>query len=67
MRASFVILGLAVLLVGVMLTTIFFWSHFASSNGSAMGYQREMFVPVGIAVAEAGLMATGAKLKPSFH
>jgi len=69
MRASIVIVGLAVLLVGVFLTTVFVWSSSVASSSSAIvnGYQWEMFVPVGVSMVGAVLMTAGAKLNTNFH
>jgi hypothetical protein len=69
MRGSLVIAGLAVLLIGVFLTTVFFWSSSAASSSSAIvnAYHWEMIVPVGISMAGAVLMAAGAKLKTTLR
>ena len=69
MKASFVIVGLAVLLVGVFLTAVILWSVAASSIGfdNVNPYQWEMIVPVGIAAVGAVLMTAGAKLNTNFH
>jgi hypothetical protein len=63
MRASFVIAGLAVLLVGVMLTTVLYWSEVsASSNEGRVDWQA--LLPFGgIALAGGVLMIAGIKLK----
>jgi hypothetical protein len=66
MRASFVIAGLAVLLVGVFLTTVFFWSISAASSSSANENDDEwqLFALTGaISAAGAALMIAGIKLK----
>jgi hypothetical protein len=69
MRASIVIVALAVLLFGVFLTTVFFWSASAASSSSAIvnKYQWQMFVPPGISVVGAVLMATDARIKTGLH
>ena len=63
MRASLVIVGLAVLLIGVMLTTIFSWSMAsASSNEGRIDWQT--LLPFGgIAMVGGVLMTAGMKLK----
>jgi hypothetical protein len=63
MRASFVIAGLAVLLVGVMLTTVFYWSEVSASSNEGRVDWQSLVLPGGIAMIGGVLMTAGMKLK----
>jgi hypothetical protein len=63
MRVSFVIAGLAVLLVGVFLTTMFLWSMAAASSNEGRVDWQALLPTGGIAAVGVGLMIAGMKLK----
>lgn len=69
MRMSIVIGGLAVLLVGVFFAMASFLGVFLSGgSAAAIGYTWQSFlIPGSIAAIGLALIATGAKLKTSFH